>query len=76
MDLAFDEGGNMVRTQPASLVKDFDTLPIPAYDLMPMHLYGKSRYLFSPGVLHFTTLVDVHRSAASVHGGPPWLIAK
>ena len=47
--LAFDEGGNMVRTQPASLVKDLDTLPIPAYDLMPMHLYGKSRYLFSPG---------------------------
>ncbi|MEL6344433.1 MAG: radical SAM protein [Myxococcota bacterium] len=47
--IAFGREGEMVRTRPAALVRDLDDLPIPAYDLMPMHLYGKSRYLFSPG---------------------------
>ncbi len=47
--IAFGRDGQMVRTRPARLVADLDTLPAPAYDLMPMHLYGKSRYLFSPG---------------------------
>jgi anaerobic magnesium-protoporphyrin IX monomethyl ester cyclase len=47
--LAFWDGEKMVRTKPRKLVHDLDTLPMPAYDLMPMHLYGKSRYLFSPG---------------------------
>jgi len=44
-----EHGIEMRQTQPAKLVKDLDDLPMPAYDLMPMHLYGKSRYLFSPG---------------------------
>jgi anaerobic magnesium-protoporphyrin IX monomethyl ester cyclase len=43
------DGEKMVRNKPRKLVSDLDSLPIPAYDLMPMHLYGKSRYLFSPG---------------------------
>lgn len=47
--LAYFDGEKPVRTKPRKLVKDLDTLPMPAYDLMPMHLYGKSRYLFSPG---------------------------
>lgn len=47
--IAFGRDGEMVRTRPARLVQDLDALPLPAYDLMPMHLYGKSRYLFSPG---------------------------
>ena len=47
--IAFGRDGEMVRTRPARLGQDLDTLPLPAYDLMPMHLYGKSRYLFSPG---------------------------
>ena len=47
--IAFDEDGEMVQTKPARLIQNLDDLPRPAYDLMPMHLYGKSRYLFSPG---------------------------
>jgi anaerobic magnesium-protoporphyrin IX monomethyl ester cyclase len=47
--LAYFDGEKMVRTRPRKLVHDLDTLPMPAYDMMPMHLYGKSRYLFSPG---------------------------
>ena len=46
---AFDLDGEMVQTAPRHLVRDLDDLPLPAYDMMPMHLYGKSRYLFSPG---------------------------
>ena len=46
----FDEGkGEAVVNTPRKLIKDLDTLPMPAYDLVPMHLYGTSRYLFSPG---------------------------
>jgi anaerobic magnesium-protoporphyrin IX monomethyl ester cyclase len=47
--VAFGREGSMVRTTPSKLVKNLDDIPTPAYDLMPMHLYGKSRYLFSPG---------------------------
>jgi len=47
--IAFGRDGNMVKTRPATLIKNLDDLPRPAYDMMPMHLYGKSRYLFSPG---------------------------
>ncbi|MES2639861.1 MAG: radical SAM protein [Myxococcota bacterium] len=47
--LAFWDGEKMVRTRPRKLIHNLDTIPMPAYDLMPMHLYGKSRYLFSPG---------------------------
>ncbi len=47
--VAFSRDGQVVRTRPRRLVRDLDALPMPAYDLMPMHLYGTSRYLFSPG---------------------------
>jgi anaerobic magnesium-protoporphyrin IX monomethyl ester cyclase len=47
--LAWWDGEKAVRNNPRVLVKDLDALPLPAYDLMPMELYGKSRYLFSPG---------------------------
>jgi len=47
--LAYSRDGQFMRNAPRKLVKDLDTLPLPAYDMMPMHLYGKSRYLFSPG---------------------------
>lgn len=47
--LAYWDGEKIVRTNSRKLVTNLDTLPIPAYDLMPMELYGKSRYLFSPG---------------------------
>lgn len=43
------DGEKMVRNRTRKLVGDLDTLPLPAYDLMPMELYGRSRYLFSPG---------------------------
>jgi anaerobic magnesium-protoporphyrin IX monomethyl ester cyclase len=41
--------GKIVRTPARELIKDLDTLPLPAYHLVPMHLYGRGRYLFSPG---------------------------
>ncbi len=47
--LAYWDGEKMVRTGHRKLVGNLDDIPMPAYDLMPMHLYGKSRYLFSPG---------------------------
>lgn len=47
--VAWHDGERYHRTAPRRLVTDLDTLPLPAYDLMPMELYGKSRYLFSPG---------------------------
>ncbi|MCK6519734.1 hypothetical protein L6R46_32325, partial [Myxococcota bacterium] len=47
--IAWHDGQAFRRTAPRKLVHDLDTLPLPAYDLMPMELYGKSRYLFSPG---------------------------
>ena len=47
--LMYWDGEKQVRTGTRRLIKDLDTLPPPAYDLVPMHLYGKSRYLFSPG---------------------------
>jgi anaerobic magnesium-protoporphyrin IX monomethyl ester cyclase len=47
--VAWFDGEKMVMNKTRRLVADLDTLPIPAYDLMPMELYGKSRYLFSPG---------------------------
>ncbi|MBL8614149.1 MAG: cobalamin-dependent protein [Deltaproteobacteria bacterium] len=47
--VAWFNGEELVRNKPRQLVKDLDTIPLPAYDLMPMELYGRSRYLFSPG---------------------------
>ncbi len=36
-------------TRSRALIRDLDELPLPAYDLLPMELYGTSKYLFSPG---------------------------
>lgn len=47
--IACMKDGAVVRTAPRPLVDDLDSLPMPAYDMLPMHLYGKSKYLFSPG---------------------------
>jgi len=47
--VAFRDGETVKVTEPQPLVDDLDSLPLPSYDLMPMSLYGTSRYLFSPG---------------------------
>lgn len=47
--LAWFDGERTQLNPPRKLIHDLDTLPMPAYDLMPMHRYGLSRYLFSPG---------------------------
>ncbi len=47
--LAFLRDGEVVQTDPRPLVEDLDSLPIPAYDLMPMDKYGQAKLLFSPG---------------------------
>jgi len=39
----------IIQTPPERLIEDLDELGIPAYDLLPMDLYGRSKYLFSPG---------------------------
>ena len=57
--IAFGADDQVVKTAPRKLVKDLDSLPIPAYDLLPMHLYGRSRYLFSPSG------ATMHHSAAA-----------
>jgi anaerobic magnesium-protoporphyrin IX monomethyl ester cyclase len=47
--LAYRDGSTVVHTPVRDLVEDLDSLPMPAYDLVPMELYGSSRLLFSPG---------------------------
>ncbi|MEW6202450.1 MAG: radical SAM protein [bacterium] len=47
--VAFRKNGLVVQTPPRPLINDLDSLPMPAYDLMPMDKYGTSRFLFSPG---------------------------
>lgn len=47
--ISFLQDGTVVETEARPLIKDLDSLPMPAYDLLPMDLYGRSRYLFSPG---------------------------
>ncbi len=47
--IAFQAGTEVVRTPPRALVTDLDALPLPAYDLVPMHLYGTSRLLYGAG---------------------------
>ena len=39
----------LIRTPPRALIEDLNKLPMPAYDLVPMDLYGTSNLLFSPG---------------------------
>ncbi len=43
------DDGQVVHNPPRPLVEDLDSLPLPAYDLMPMDRYGQARFLFSPG---------------------------
>ena len=43
------DGGRLRCAPPRELVQDLDTLPMPAYDLLPLERYGRGRYLFSPG---------------------------
>lgn len=47
--VAFRKDGQVVRTAPRPLIENLDSLPFPAYHLMPMNLYGTSKFLFSPG---------------------------
>ena len=47
--IAFRSNGGVTLTPPRALIADLDAMPLPAYDLAKMHLYGRSRYLFSPG---------------------------
>ena len=40
----------LVKTPHRPLIQDLNSLPMPAYDLLPMHMYGgKAKYNFSPG---------------------------
>jgi anaerobic magnesium-protoporphyrin IX monomethyl ester cyclase len=47
--LAFQFEEQIHHTPTRALVEDLDSLPLPAYDLLPLELYGKARQLFSPG---------------------------
>jgi anaerobic magnesium-protoporphyrin IX monomethyl ester cyclase len=47
--LSYAEEGEVKSTGSRPLLRDMDVLPLPAYDLLPMDLYGTSKYLFSPG---------------------------
>lgn len=44
-----DEARQVRVNPPQPLIRDLDSLPMPAYHLLPVREYGKSRYLFSPG---------------------------
>ncbi len=46
--IVFKRDDEIIETQPQKLIEDLDSLPIPAYDLLPMEKYGRSRFLFSP----------------------------
>lgn len=59
--LAIPDGEGGCRfTDHRGLIEDLDTLAFPAYDLLPMNLFGASRYLFSPGG------VTIHHSRGCV----------
>ncbi len=47
--IAYLSAGKVVRTPPMPLIQDLDTLPLPAFDLLPMDRYGRAKLLFSPG---------------------------
>ena len=38
--ISFRRDGEVVRTRPRPLIKNLDDLPMPAWDLLPMHRYG------------------------------------
>lgn len=44
--IAYKKNGNIVKTPLRTLVEDLDTLPLPAYDLMPMGKYSPFGYLW------------------------------
>jgi len=39
--ISFRSGEEVIRTEPRELIADLDTLPMPAYDLLPMERYGQ-----------------------------------
>lgn len=39
--IAFREGDEVIATPPRPIIEDLDDLPLPAYDLLPMELYGR-----------------------------------
>jgi len=47
--IAFHRDGQAIHTPVRPLIQDLDSLPLPAYDLLDMDLYGRSSLLFSPG---------------------------
>ncbi len=47
--LALRRGGSVEISRPRELIEELDSLPMPAYDLVPMEQYGRGRLLFSPG---------------------------
>ncbi|MBI4846234.1 MAG: cobalamin B12-binding domain-containing protein [Candidatus Omnitrophica bacterium] len=47
--IAYFFDNEIVYTPHRRLIENLDELPHPAYHLMPMDAYGKSRFLFSPG---------------------------
>lgn len=44
--IAFRENGKIIKTPPRPLIDDLDTLPLPAFDLMPMGNYAPFGYLW------------------------------
>ncbi len=49
LGIGTEDDGCVSSTGSRPLLRNLDELPIPAYDLLPMELYGTSKYLFSPG---------------------------
>ncbi|MBZ0252067.1 MAG: B12-binding domain-containing radical SAM protein [Candidatus Methylomirabilis sp.] len=47
--IAFKREDRVLATEARPLIADLTTLPMPAYDLLKPKLYGKAKYLFSPG---------------------------
>lgn len=47
--IVYRRDGQILKNPPEPLIEDLDSLPLPAYDLVPMELYGRAKYLFSPG---------------------------
>ena len=53
--------GEAVRTRPRPLIENLDTLPLPAWDLLPMHRYGA-------GSLNHPGLASIEASRGCSHG--------
>ncbi len=48
--IAYREYNNIIKTPPRPLIEDLDTLPLPAFDLMPMGKYSPFGYLWPQSV--------------------------